>query len=139
MPLPYRPENNDIPVQAPPMGFDAVRTITVSRSCRDDVDHSTACGVGMRMKLAQVALSYGADDLHGAIIEEHIFHMASATSPRLQTEADMIKALHEAGRTPGQRNTFYEPIEVWDAEPTAIEAEPPSGKPKLLEESLATA
>jgi aminodeoxyfutalosine synthase len=64
------------------------------------------------LKLAQVALSYGADDLHGTIIEEHIFHMAGATSPQLQTEADMLKAIREAGRTPVQRNTFYEPIKI---------------------------
>ena len=38
-----------------------------------------------------------------------------------------------------QRNTFYEPIKVWDAEPTATEAEPPSGKSKVLEDNLATA
>jgi hypothetical protein len=44
-----------------------------------------------------VALSYGADDLHGTIIEEHIFHMAGATTPQLQTEADMIKAIRETG------------------------------------------
>jgi len=32
------------------------------------------------MKLAQVALSYSADDLHGTIIEELIFHSVGATS-----------------------------------------------------------
>jgi aminodeoxyfutalosine synthase len=53
-----------------------------------------------------VALSYGADDLHGTIIEEHILHMAGATSPQLQTEAEMIKAIREAGRTPVQRIRF---------------------------------
>ncbi len=31
MPLPYQPENNDIPVKTPPSGFDALRTIAVSR------------------------------------------------------------------------------------------------------------
>ena len=60
-------------------------------------------------------MSYGADDLHGTIIEEHIFHMAGAKSPQLQTEAEMIKAIREAGCMPVQRNTFYEPIKVWDA------------------------
>ena len=112
VPLPYHPENNDIPVQTPPTGFDALRTIAVSRIYLDNFDHITAYWVGMGMKLAQVALSYGADDLHGTIIEEHIFHMAGATSPQLQTEADMIKAIREAGRTPVQRNTFYEPIRM---------------------------
>jgi aminodeoxyfutalosine synthase len=142
VPLPYQPENNDIPVKTPPTGFDALRTIAVSRIYLDNFDHITAYWVGMGMKLAQVALSYGADDLHGTIIEEHIFHMAGATSPQLQTEADMIKAIREAGRTPVQRNTFYEPIRVVESSQTvttASEADPPSGKSKVLEDNLATA
>jgi aminodeoxyfutalosine synthase len=92
------------------------------------------------MKLAQVALSYGADDIHGTIIEEHIFHMAGATSPQLQTEADMIKAIREVGKIPVQRNTFYEPIKI------LATANPPGGEPaensahsKILEDNLATA
>jgi hypothetical protein len=48
--------------------------------------------------------------------------------------------LREAGRTPVQRNTFYEPIKVLaDGAPSATEAEPPSGKSKVLEDNLATA
>jgi aminodeoxyfutalosine synthase len=139
VPLAYQPENNDIPVQTPPTGFDALRTIAVSRIYLDNFDHITAYWVGLGMKLAQVALSYGADDLHGTIIEEHIFHMAGATSPQLQTEADMIKAIREVGRTPVQRNTFYEPIRVLENAPAASEAEPPSGKSNVLEDNLATA
>jgi aminodeoxyfutalosine synthase len=140
VPLPYMPEDNDIPVEHPPTGFDSLRTIAVSRIYLDNFDHITAYWVGLGMKLAQVALSYGADDLHGTIIEEHIFHMAGATSPQLQTEAEMIKAIREAGRTPVQRNTFYEPIKVLaDGTPSATEAEPPSGKSNLLEDNLATA
>jgi aminodeoxyfutalosine synthase len=65
--------------------------------------------------------------------------MAGATSPQLQTEAAMLKAIREAGRRPVQRNTFYEPIKVWDGVPTANETEPPSGKSKVLEDNLATA
>ena len=87
-----------------------------------------------------MALSYGADDLHGTIIEEHIFHMAGATSPQLQTEAEMSKAIREAGRTPVQRNTFYEPIKILaESSLSANETEPPSGKSKVLEDNLATA
>ena len=137
VPLPYQPENNDIPVQTPPTGFDALRTIAVSRIYLDNFDHITAYWVGLGLKLAQVALSYGADDLHGTIIEEHIFHMAGATSPQLQTKADMIKAIREAGRTPVQRNTFYEVL-AHGHQPSASEAESPSGKSKV-EDKLATA
>lgn len=35
-----------------------------------------------------------------------------ATKSVLQTEAEMVKAIREAGRTPVQRNTFYEPVKV---------------------------
>jgi aminodeoxyfutalosine synthase len=139
VPLPYQPEDNDLPVEHAPTGFDLLRTIAVSRIYLDNFDHITAYWVGMGLKLAQVALSYGADDLHGTIIEEHIFHMAGATTPQLQTEAEMIKAIREAGRVPVQRNTFYEPIKVWDAALAASEAEPATGRSKLLEDNLATA
>src|SRR3954452_8589640 len=122
VPLPYQPENNRIPVEHPPTGFDVLRTIAVSRLYLDNFDHITAYWVGLGTKLAQVALSYGADDLHGTIIEENIFHMAGATSPQLQTEAEMIKAIRETGRTPVQRNTFYEPIKTWDSATPAGEA-----------------
>jgi len=144
IPLAYQPEDNDIPVTHPPTGFDSLRTIAVSRIYLDNFPHITAYWVGLGLKLAQVALSYGADDIHGTIIEEHIFHMAGATSPQLQTEADMIKAIREAGRTPVQRNTFYEPIKILaDAQSsqtaTNASADENSTLSKVLEDNLATA
>jgi aminodeoxyfutalosine synthase len=64
--------------------------------------------------------------------------MAGVTTPQLQTEAAMIKAIREAGRTPVQRNTFYEPIRILDDtgpdEPTEN-----SARSKVLEDNLATA
>jgi aminodeoxyfutalosine synthase len=138
VPLAYHPEDNDIPVKHPPTGFDSLRTIAVSRIYLDNFPHITAYWIGLGLKLAQVALSYGADDLHGTIIEEHIFHMAGATSPQLQTEADMIKAIREAGRTPVQRNTFYEPIRILENTPVPEAAEN-SAHSKVLEDNLATA
>ncbi len=140
IPLAYQPENNDIPVTTPPTGYDSLRTIAVSRIYLDNFPHITAYWIGLGMKLAQVALSYGADDIHGTIIEEHIFHMAGATSPQLQTEADMIKAIRETGRTPVQRNTFYEPIKILpDINQAGGEAPENLAHSKVLEDNLATA
>ena len=141
VPLPYQPENNRIAVENPPTGFDSLRTIAVSRIYLDNFDHITAYWVGMGLKLAQVALSYGADDIHGTIIEENIFRMAGTKAPQLQTETEMVKAIREAGRTPVQRNTFYEPIKVLadGHQQTAKESEPPANKSKVLEDNLATA
>jgi aminodeoxyfutalosine synthase len=138
IPLPYQPENNAIPVAHPPTAADTLRTLAVSRLYLDNVDHVTAYWVGMGLKLAQVALNYGADDLHGTIIEEHIFHMAGAPSPARQTEAEMVKAIRETGRTPVQRNTFYEPVKVWESVPAAMPAASALAS-VVLKDNLATA
>jgi len=143
IPLPYQPANNGLPVEHPPSGFDLLRTVAVARLFLDNFEHVTAYWVGMGLKMAQVALSYGADDIHGTIIEEHIFHMAGATSPQLQTEKELVKAIREAGRVPVQRNTFYEPIRVWDearaGAMTTAEAGGDASPSRILETNLATA
>jgi aminodeoxyfutalosine synthase len=138
IPLAYQPEHNNIPVTNPPTGFDSLRTIAVSRIYLDNFDHLTAYWVGLGLKLAQVALSYGADDLHGTIIEEHIFHMAGANSPQAQTEGAMVKAIREAGRVPVQRNTFYEAVRTLDSNPVEGAANG-AGTSPVLEKNLATA
>lgn len=138
IPLPYQPGNNRLPVAHPPTGFDALRTMAVSRLYLDNFDHLTAYWVGLGLKLAQVALSYGADDLHGTIHEEHIFRMAGAPAGQLQTEAAMIRAIRETGRVPVQRNSFYEPLRVWEGDVP----DGPQGRPtraSLVEANLATA
>jgi aminodeoxyfutalosine synthase len=108
--LPYHPENNGIPVDRAPSALDTLRTIAASRAFLDNIPHVTAYWVGMGLRLAQVALSYGADDLHGTIQEEHIFHMAGASTPQGQSEAAMVRAIREAGLVPVRRNTFYEVV-----------------------------
>ena len=138
VPLAYQPENNRIPVSTPPTGFDCLRTLAVSRIYLDNFDHITAYWIGLGLKLAQVGLSYGADDLHGTIIEEKIFHMAGAGSPQSQTEASMIKAIREAGRIPVQRNTFYEPIRVLEGS-EAAGSDSGQVRSALLENNLASA
>lgn len=139
IPLPYHPENNAIPVDHAPSGYDILRTIAVSRVYLDNFDHITAYWVALGgLKLAQVALSYGADDLHGTILEEYIFHMAGAKTPQVHTEAEMVKVIREAGFVPVQRNTFYEPIKVWEELPPSL-ADAHPRKSAVLESNLATA
>jgi aminodeoxyfutalosine synthase len=138
VPLAYQPENNQIPVAHPPTGHDSLRTLAVSRIYLDNFDHITAYWVGLGLRLAQVALSYGADDLHGTILEEHIFHMAGAAVPQAQSEAAMVKAIREAGLVPVQRNTFYEPVKIWDDAP-AVGGGSGEQTSSVLERNLATA
>jgi aminodeoxyfutalosine synthase len=87
-----------------------LRNLAVSRIYLDNFDHLTAYWVSLGLPLAQQALNYGVDDLHGTIMEEKIFHMAGATTPQQQSCAELEKAIREAGREPMQRDTWYRQI-----------------------------
>jgi len=90
--------------------LEELRVIAASRLILDNFDHITAYWISTGLPLAQIALSYGADDLHGTIGEEKIFHMAGAQTPKGQTRGNLERAIREVGREPVQRDTFYEPI-----------------------------
>ena len=90
--------------------MDELRNLAVSRIYLDNFDHLTAYWVSIGLPLAQVALSYGVDDLHGTIIEEKIFHMAGAKTPQQQTVVSLENAIREAGRIPMQRDSYYRHI-----------------------------
>ena len=90
--------------------LEELRVIAASRLILDNFDHITAYWISTGLPLAQVALSYGADDLHGTIGEEKIFHMAGAQTPKGETRGNLERAIREAGREPVQRDTFYEPV-----------------------------
>lgn len=130
IPLPYQPDHNQLPVSHPPTGWDSLRTIAISRLYLDNFDHITAYWVGLGTKLAQIALHFGADDLHGTILEEHIFHMAGAGSPQSRTQTELIHAIREAGFVPVQRDTFYQPLQVHHLPPSPP-TEPSSTTPPV--------
>jgi aminodeoxyfutalosine synthase len=100
VPLPYHPENNQIAVDHGLAVLTAFELWPLAGSISITSSHITAYWVALGLKLAQVALSYGADDLHGTILEERIFHMAGASSPQLQTETEMIKAISRGRADP---------------------------------------
>ena len=91
-------------------GFEELRNLAVSRIYLDNFDHVTAYWVSLGLPLAQIALNYGVDDLHGTIMEEKIFHMAGAKTPQEQTVGALERAIREAGREPRQRDTYYRRI-----------------------------
>lgn len=98
-------------------GFDELRNLAVSRLYLDNFEHITAYWVAMGLPLAQVALGYGVDDLHGTIMEEKIFQMAGANTGKGQTVAALEKAIREAGREPMQRDSHYNRIASTNRQP----------------------
>jgi aminodeoxyfutalosine synthase len=87
--------------------FEQLRNLAVSRIYFDNIEHITAYWVSMGLPLAQVALAFGVDDLHGTIMREKIFHMAGVTTPEEQTAEALRHAICEAGREPVQRDSYY--------------------------------
>lgn len=90
--------------------FEEIKNLAIARIYLDNFDHITGYWVSLGLPLAQQALNYGVDDLHGTIMEEKIFHMAGATTPQQQSCAALEKAIREAGREPMQRDTWYRRI-----------------------------
>jgi aminodeoxyfutalosine synthase len=87
--------------------FEQLRNLAVSRIYLDNIEHITAYWVSLGLSLAQVALAYGVDDLHGTIMREKIFHMAGANTPEEQTREALEHAIRQAGRIPVQRDSYY--------------------------------
>jgi aminodeoxyfutalosine synthase len=110
VPFAYEPENNKLTHLGlgRASAFEDLRNLAISRIYLDNFDHITAYWVSLGLATAQVALSYGVDDLHGTIQQEKIFHMAGSQTPQGQTVITLERAIREAGRIPLQRNTFYQ-------------------------------
>jgi aminodeoxyfutalosine synthase len=110
VPFAFEPQTTSLAHIKPASAFEQLRNLAVSRVYLDNIDHLTAYWVSMGLPLAQVALSYGVDDLHGTIMEEKIFHMAGSKTPQEQTVAALEHVIREAGREPVQRDSHYRPI-----------------------------
>jgi len=137
IPLSFHPENTELARIPKPTGREDLRTLAVSRLMLDNFDHITGYWIGLGLKLAQVALDYGVDDLHGTLQEEHIFHMAGSLAPAAANQAQLRRLITEAGRVPVQRDSLYQPVD--SPAPAAAEETPRAGKNPILENNLATA
>ncbi|HSN90407.1 MAG TPA: aminofutalosine synthase MqnE [Anaeromyxobacteraceae bacterium] len=118
IPLAFHPEHNMIGKAFPkPTGYDALRTLAVSRLYLDNFDHVKAYWVSLGERLAQTSLAFGVDDVDGTVLEERIYHMAGATTPQALSERDLHRLIRAAGRVPAERDSLYRVLRVHDAPP----------------------
>lgn len=80
--------------------YDDLRTLAISRLMLDNFKHIKAYWVMLGVPVAQVALTFGADDIDGTIHRENILHEAGASSPKFLTEDYLVKLIREVGRIP---------------------------------------
>jgi cyclic dehypoxanthinyl futalosine synthase len=94
-----------------PTSFDYLLTQAVSRIYLDNVDHIQSSWVTQGMKIGQVALGFGADDMGSVMIEENVVS-AAGTTHRATTD-DFVRAIRALGKVPVQRDTLYREVKVW--------------------------
>ena len=99
-----------VPFKTPLRGKEAtaleyLRVLAVSRLYLDNFPHLQASWLTPGMKLGQLALFYGCDDMGGVIIEDRVVRDAGANNDA--TRADLEKAIIGAGYRPVIRDTYW--------------------------------
>ncbi len=112
IPLAFHPRNTAMSDLHGPTGIDDLKNIAVARLVLDNFPHIKAYWVMIGPKLAQLALSFGADDMDGTVKEEVITHMAGAETDQAIGSTTLIELIREAGRLPVERTTLYDTVAV---------------------------
>jgi cyclic dehypoxanthinyl futalosine synthase len=86
-------------------GLEYLRVLAVSRLYLDNVAHLQASWLTPGLKMGQLALFYGCDDMGGTIIEEQVVHDAGSTNEA--TRRDLESLILKAGFTPVIRDTYW--------------------------------
>jgi len=110
IPLAFHPKNTELSQLSRSTGMDDLKNIAVARCFLDNFPHIKAYWVMVGPKLAQVALSFGADDIDGTVKEELITHMAGADTDQAMSTSQLLRLIREAGRVPVERTTLYDVI-----------------------------
>ena len=122
IPLAFHPDNSRMDEIPKPSGVMDLKTMAISRLMLDNFPHIKAYWVMLGIKTAQVALSFGADDLDGTIVHETIYHAAGAETPQEITVNEIRRLITEAGRIPVERDTLYHKVDRDGAHWTSGEA-----------------
>jgi aminodeoxyfutalosine synthase len=111
IPLAFHPRNTALQgIASGPTAYDDLRIIAVSRLLLDNIPHVKVFWIMVGLKLAQIALGFGADDVDGTVVEERITHAAGAQTPEALTVGELRRMIESAGRTPVERDTLYRSV-----------------------------
>ena len=104
IPWPFQPKNTQIKKQTT-SGFEYLKVLALSRIFLDNIMNIQASWVTQGAKIAQIALTFGANDLGSTMIEENVV-AAAGVSFRLP-ESELIRIIKDAGFQAGRRTMDY--------------------------------
>ena len=115
IPLKFRNQNNDMSHIPEVSVIEDMRMYAISKIYLDNFPHLKAYWPMLGRQNAQLALSFGVDDLDGTIDDTtKIYCMAGSEeqNPSMSTE-DLVNMIRQAGRQPVERDTLYNEIKVY--------------------------
>jgi aminodeoxyfutalosine synthase len=109
IPLKFRNKDNEMSNITESTTVEDIRNYAISRIYLDNFDHIKAYWPMIGRSTAQMALSFGVNDIDGTIDDTtKIYSMAGSEeqSPALSTE-DLVNMIRRVGRKPIERDTLY--------------------------------
>jgi aminodeoxyfutalosine synthase len=72
--------------------------------------------------MSQVTLHFGVNDVEGTVVRERIYHAVGATTPQGLTLDQLLALIRGAGKTPAERDSFYNVVRTFDGAPAPAAA-----------------
>lgn len=108
IPWSFSPDRTELAGVPRATAMDYLKIVAIARIFLDNVVHIQAGWLTEGVKIAQLALAMGANDMGGVLTEERVVR-ATGVETRM-TRDKMVELIRDAGRIPVQRNSCYEEI-----------------------------
>jgi cyclic dehypoxanthinyl futalosine synthase len=105
----FQPEHTQLSHLAPAGSFEYLKTQAVARLFLDNIPNIQSSWVTQGLKIGQLALLFGANDMGSLMIEENV--VAEAGTVHFLTLDQMRSSIEELGYTPRQRDVFYQLVD----------------------------
>ncbi len=106
IPWMFAPENTPLGKKVPEAtAVDYLKMLAISRLYLDNIDHIQSSWLTPGVKVMQVGLQFGADDVGSILIEENVVYAAGVRNRT--NEAELRRVIADAGYLPVQRDTLY--------------------------------
>ncbi len=115
----FQPDNTDLAEVTPAGSFEYLKTQAIARLYLDNFPNIQSSWVTQGLKIGQLAMLYGANDMGSLMIEENV--VAEAGTVHYLTLDQIRESIEELGYEPRQRDVFYQLLDR-DAEQQAIDA-----------------
>lgn len=102
----FQPDNTEMSEVSPAGSFEYLKMQAIARLYLDNISNIQSSWVTQGLKVGQLSLVYGANDMGSLMIEENV--VAEAGTVHYLTLDQMRAAISELGFEPRQRNVHYE-------------------------------